>query len=57
MKPLIAIAATLLAQGAAHAHEGHGLPGPSHWHPTDTVGILLAAVGVIAIVWISRRGK
>ena len=35
---------------------GHGLLG-SHWHATDTVGLLLVA-GVAALaVWHSRGGK
>ena len=57
MKTLLALAASILAQATAHAHEGHGMPGASHWHATDTVGLLLAAVAAIAIVWISRRDK
>ena len=40
---------------AAQAHEGHGLPGISHWHATDT----LLLVGVVAVaaagLWWSRR--
>ena len=35
----------LLAAAAAHAtalaHEGHGIAGDSHWHATDTAGLLL----------------
>lgn len=57
MKTFLALAASILAQAAAHAHEGHGMPGASHWHATDTVGLLLAAVAVIAIAWISRKDK
>ena len=40
---------------AAQAHEGHGLPGISHWHATD----VLLLVGVVAVaaagLWWSRR--
>ncbi|MEX8494691.1 hypothetical protein [Sphaerotilus sp.] len=36
------------------AHEGHGLPGTSHWHSTDTVGFLLVA-GVAAAMWFGRK--
>ncbi len=57
MKTFIALAASVLTQAAAHAHEGHGMPGASHWHATDTAGLLLAAVAVIAIAWISRKDK
>jgi hypothetical protein len=43
--------ALLLAFSAAQAHEGHGLPGASHWHATDTVGLLMLALGVCAALW------
>jgi hypothetical protein len=39
---------------AAQAHEGHGLPGASHWHSTDVIGYVLAA-GIGAALWFSRR--
>ena len=41
---------------AASAHEGHGLPGPSHWHATDTLGLLLVAV-LAAGAWLLNRRK
>ena len=52
--------AVLLSGAATHfgafAHEGHGLPGSAHWHPTDTLGFVgLAAVAVI--VWFIGKGK
>jgi len=41
---------------AAHAHEGHGLPGVSHWHASDTLGwIVVALIVVIALVWRRRK--
>jgi MYXO-CTERM domain-containing protein len=45
-----------LATGLAHGHEGHGLPGASHWHAHD-VGptLLLAAVAVAALLWWRQR--
>jgi hypothetical protein len=52
--------AALLAAAAilpAAAHEGHGLPGTSHWHATDTWG-LLVVLGLAALaIWFSRGGK
>lgn len=44
---------------AAQAHEGHGLPGASHWHATDTAGLLLVG-GLAAIAlwfWIGGGRK
>ena len=50
------IAALLLAAALpAFAHEGHGLPGASHWHATDTLGLLLVAALAGAALWFSRR--
>jgi hypothetical protein len=50
--PLIVLAAWA---GLARAHEGHGLPGLSHWHAGD-VGTLLALVAAIGLgLWLSRR--
>ena len=43
----------LAGAGLAQAHEGHGLPGVSHWHATDTAW-LLAAVAVAGL-WLARR--
>ena len=44
MKHSLRLAAALLTLTAlshsALAHEGHGLPGISHWHSTDVIGYL-----------------
>ncbi|MBL0085781.1 MAG: hypothetical protein IPP44_03530 [Ideonella sp.] len=37
------------------AHEGHGLGSGSHWHATDALGFVAAALVVAAIVWLMRR--
>lgn len=37
-----------------HAHEGHGLPG-SHWHATDTWGLLVLLGAVAVAVWWHRK--
>ncbi len=50
--------ATILAalSTGTFAHDGHGLLG-SHWHATDTVGLLLVAVAAGLALWFSRGGK
>jgi hypothetical protein len=39
--------------GPTWAHEGHGLPGTSHWHADDAALFVLAA-GVGLAVWLWR---
>ena len=57
LHPFAAAAATLLATPAVLAHEGHGLPGASHWHASDAWGLALS-LGVAAVAWwLSRGGK
>ncbi|ACB33347.1 hypothetical protein Lcho_1078 [Leptothrix cholodnii SP-6] len=45
---------TLLSALPAAAHEGHGLPGISHWHSGDASLYLFLAVFAGAI-WLARR--
>ena len=45
-----------LATTAAFAHNGHGLAG-THWHATDVLGFVAAALAVGVAVWLSRGGK
>ena len=53
----ISLATLLLAVSAgAFAHDGHGLAG-SHWHATDTFGLLLVAGAAGLAWWFSRGGK
>ena len=40
----------------AWAHEGHGLAG-SHWHASDTFGLLLVGGLAALVFWLSRGGK
>ena len=47
--------AALLSTGAAHAHEGHGLPGISHWHSTDVLGFIVVAALVAGVIWFKGR--
>ena len=45
-----------LSATAAFAHNGHGLAG-THWHATDVLGFVAAALAVGLAVWLSRGGK
>ena len=49
------VATALTAATAAQAHEGHGLPGTSHWHASDTLGLLLVVVLAAGALWLGRR--
>lgn len=46
---------TTLVSTAVHAHEGHGMPGFSHWHGTDVLGFAAIAGVVIGLVWLKGR--
>lgn len=48
------LAAPLLLPLVAQAHEGHGLSGP-HWHATDVLGFVVAAVIVGVAIWTLRK--
>ncbi len=51
-----ALALCLIITPLAHAHEGHGLPGGSHWHATDVMGLVLVlALAAGAVWWIRRK--
>ena len=54
MNKLLALAAPLTPLWAS-AHDGHGLPGSSHWHATDTLGLLLVAGLAAGAWWLNRR--
>jgi hypothetical protein len=53
---LLSIALINLTATAVFAHDGHGLAG-THWHATDVLGFVAAAVAVGVAVWLSRGGK
>jgi hypothetical protein len=40
----------------AHAHEGHGMEGASHYHATDAWGFF-AALAIVVAMWWMGRGK
>jgi hypothetical protein len=55
MKHLRTAPLLLFVCASAHAHEGHGLPGISHWHATDTLLLIGAVAAAAAGLWWSRR--
>ncbi len=53
---LLLAAAAALAALPAQAHEGHGLPGATHWHATDVAGLVaIVALAAGAAWWIRRK--
>ncbi len=44
-----------LRSASSWAHDGHGMAATSHWHASDTLGLLVGAVAVTA-VWL-WKGK
>jgi uncharacterized iron-regulated membrane protein len=53
MQKQLSALALLACASLAQAHEGHGLPGLSHWHIGD-VALVLAAVAAAGL-WLARR--
>lgn len=53
---LTAACALMLHAPAALAHEGHGLPGSSHWHAGDVL-LFVGVVAVAAVAWMASRRK
>jgi hypothetical protein len=49
-------APTLATPLLALAHTGHGMDGVSHWHATDTWGLVAVAV-LMALAWWSTGRK
>jgi len=49
-------ASGLLMAASAHAHEGHGMPGSSHWHASDIWGfVIVGALAAAAFWWKGRK--
>jgi hypothetical protein len=57
LSPLTALTGLLitLCTTAAQAHEGHGLPGLSHWHGTDAWGFMAVAAIAATAAWLKGR--
>ena len=53
---LLLVTLITLSATATFAHNGHGLVG-THWHATDVLGFVAAALVVGVAVWLSRGGK
>lgn len=50
-----AISLALMAFGA-HAHPGHGIDAPIHWHASDVWGwVALAVIAAVAVGWGRRK--
>ncbi len=43
-----------MAPGWAVAHDGHGLFG-AHWHATDALGFIAAALGLGLAWWFGKK--
>lgn len=58
MTPLIPALIVLTGLSTAHvqAHEGHGMPGLSHWH-ADDVTLWLVGAAIAVGLWLARRGR
>lgn len=53
---MLAVAPLCIGAAAVFAHEGHGLAG-THWHATDTFGLLLVGGLAALAIWLSGGGK
>ena len=56
LRPLTLLLASACAALPARAHEGHGMPGFAHWHPSDVLGFVAVAAVVAAVIWF-KGGK
>ena len=55
MTPTLVFTSLALLAGVSQAHTGHGLPGSAHWHASDALLYLGAALAAAAGLWLSRR--
>lgn len=55
MKRHLLTLSLLTITGLAHAHTGHGMPGPSHWHADNTLLYVALAAVTAAGLWLTRR--
>ena len=60
MKHLPIACALSACASLVQAHEGHGLPGSTHWHANDALA-LVALVALAAVVgaglWLNRKKR
>jgi hypothetical protein len=49
--------ACLWSASASWAHEGHGMPGQSHWHASDVLGFVVALGIIVAMIWLHGRDR
>ncbi len=54
MKTHLFVLGSLLSP-LAWAHPGHGMPEPAHWHASDVLGFVAAAVAVAGLLWWRNR--
>lgn len=54
LKQFLAFVSGLTASGLSLAHDGHGAGSGSHWHATDSWG-LVVGVAVVAALWWARK--
>jgi hypothetical protein len=52
---LTLILCAAMAHMPALAHEGHDMPGVSHWHSTDVVGFVALAALIACAIWMKGR--
>jgi hypothetical protein len=52
---LAALPLTLLTSAAAQAHEGHGLPGTSHWHAIDASSLAVVAIFFVGLWLLGKK--
>jgi hypothetical protein len=55
MKRTMATLPALLLAATAHAHEGHGIAGATHWHAGDTLSFIAWGAAIVAAAWFMRR--
>jgi hypothetical protein len=56
MRNALRAGALLWLPALALAHPGHGLAAPSHWHASDTFG-LLVVIALTALAWAGTGKK
>ncbi|WP_290672398.1 hypothetical protein [Aquabacterium sp.] len=52
---LALILGAAVAHAPALAHEGHDMPGVSHWHSTDVLGFVAVALVIAGAIWMKGR--